>query len=235
VPEQLSHWQDVFTNRLVWHTNLNDTYITYTGNPGKYLELVPLEFLCFNFSGQGFFHTLVDIQRSFSLQESAGPLHESETPLDRRYFCLQRIQQFCEEVCQLTEDLEDLKMAQVLRDRMNEYHILPFILLDRDNLNLHLRSLDMVRWTPNIHSSFALHSHQEEQRNVTLTTFLEVGDVVLSMVNHQCTICSLEFNVHQPLLLLNVCQHLFHEHCVNKWLLKNPSCPLCRSSVFQFK
>ncbi|KAG0472793.1 hypothetical protein HPP92_014216 [Vanilla planifolia] len=48
-----------------------------------------------------------------------------------------------------------------------------------------------------------------------------------------CAVCLSRFRPHDELRLLPRCRHAFHHLCIDKWLRSTPSCPLCRSSVFQ--
>ncbi|PON31486.1 43kDa postsynaptic protein [Parasponia andersonii] len=43
-----------------------------------------------------------------------------------------------------------------------------------------------------------------------------------------CPVCFEEFGASTSHPVLTPCSHIFHEKCILKWMLKNPSCPLCR-------
>ena len=45
-----------------------------------------------------------------------------------------------------------------------------------------------------------------------------------------CAICIVEFNQDEIVQRLR-CKHIFHCDCIHKWLLKNGSCPTCRTHV----
>ena len=45
-----------------------------------------------------------------------------------------------------------------------------------------------------------------------------------------CSICLDEFTENTPLIQLN-CNHMYHPHCINDWLQRQPSCPLCRCEL----
>ncbi|CAI2374879.1 unnamed protein product [Moneuplotes crassus] len=50
---------------------------------------------------------------------------------------------------------------------------------------------------------------------------------------NSCTICFLEFREKIDYVLDFDCKHVFHQHCVEKWLNMNKnSCPLCRHKIF---
>jgi E3 ubiquitin-protein ligase RNF13 len=46
-----------------------------------------------------------------------------------------------------------------------------------------------------------------------------------------CAICLENFTIGDKCRLLPICKHIFHAQCVDKWLLKTPICPICRSRV----
>ncbi|KAI3893072.1 hypothetical protein MKW92_047721 [Papaver armeniacum] len=45
-----------------------------------------------------------------------------------------------------------------------------------------------------------------------------------------CSICLADYNSTDITRLLPDCGHLFHQKCVDPWLLQHPTCPICRSS-----
>ncbi|RZC59992.1 hypothetical protein C5167_021751 [Papaver somniferum] len=47
-----------------------------------------------------------------------------------------------------------------------------------------------------------------------------------------CSICLADYNNTDITRLLPDCGHLFHQKCVDPWLLQHPTCPICRSSPF---
>ena len=48
--------------------------------------------------------------------------------------------------------------------------------------------------------------------------------------NKNCSICLDEFNENEILFQL-ICNHYYHKKCINDWLRKNRSCPLCRTDL----
>ena len=47
---------------------------------------------------------------------------------------------------------------------------------------------------------------------------------------YQCIICMEEFNEGEEVTLLP-CEHIFHMECIEKWLLKEKTCPFCKSEI----
>uniref|UniRef100_A0ACD5YN63 Uncharacterized protein n=1 Tax=Avena sativa TaxID=4498 RepID=A0ACD5YN63_AVESA len=46
----------------------------------------------------------------------------------------------------------------------------------------------------------------------------------------RCAVCLADYADGDELRLLTGCRHSFHRRCVDDWLRRRPSCPLCRSS-----
>ncbi|KAL3623859.1 hypothetical protein CASFOL_032675 [Castilleja foliolosa] len=46
-----------------------------------------------------------------------------------------------------------------------------------------------------------------------------------------CAICLDSFREGDLCWRIPVCKHLFHADCVDRWIRKNPTCPVCRSRV----
>ena len=57
--------------------------------------------------------------------------------------------------------------------------------------------------------------------------------IPISKVNHfnldNCSIC-LENDNQQEISKIEKCGHCFHTNCVQRWLVENNSCPICRSN-----
>ena len=47
-------------------------------------------------------------------------------------------------------------------------------------------------------------------------------------INQNCSICLDNLNYKQYKRILPNCNHYFHKKCIDKWLLKNSNCPICR-------
>ncbi|KAK3206796.1 hypothetical protein Dsin_020842 [Dipteronia sinensis] len=46
-----------------------------------------------------------------------------------------------------------------------------------------------------------------------------------------CAICLDEFSDGEECRVGSTCKHIFHKYCIDRWLLKNTQCPLCRVPV----
>lgn len=60
---------------------------------------------------------------------------------------------------------------------------------------------------------------------------IKQGDVLLDQ-SDVCSICHDNFKVNEYKRELNLCGHIFHKKCIDKWFLNNTNleCPLCRQS-----
>nr|CAD1823053.1 unnamed protein product [Ananas comosus var. bracteatus] len=70
----------------------------------------------------------------------------------------------------------------------------------------------------------------EELERLPRFNFCEAQNIKESVLTN-CTICLDVFQIGDICKLLPSCGHSFHTHCVDNWLLMNPICPLCRTSV----
>ncbi|CAH2069600.1 unnamed protein product [Thlaspi arvense] len=50
-------------------------------------------------------------------------------------------------------------------------------------------------------------------------------------VPFDCAVCLCEFKPEDEVRILPKCSHAFHVDCIDKWLLANSTCPLCRDNL----
>ena len=50
-------------------------------------------------------------------------------------------------------------------------------------------------------------------------------------LDKECSICIEGFQEKEFKRAIPECKHCFHKKCIDKWLKKNPSCPICRVAV----
>ncbi|GFP85992.1 putative RING-H2 finger protein atl12 [Phtheirospermum japonicum] len=56
-------------------------------------------------------------------------------------------------------------------------------------------------------------------------------EVFGSMEDAQCSICLSEYNEKEVLRIMPKCGHSFHVSCIDIWLRKQSTCPVCRLSL----
>lgn len=61
---------------------------------------------------------------------------------------------------------------------------------------------------------------------------IKKNDPILS---EQCFICIDNYKENELKRTLPCCKHCFHKKCIDKWIKKNPSCPICRDNLIKNK
>ena len=60
--------------------------------------------------------------------------------------------------------------------------------------------------------------------------FSEIKDFDINLDDPICSICFEEYDNNTKVKLLQ-CNHFFHIHCIDEWLNKKSTCPLCRNNI----
>lgn len=47
----------------------------------------------------------------------------------------------------------------------------------------------------------------------------------------ECSICLLQFEVNEDILVYPCCKHRYHQECINIWMETRMTCPLCRGNL----
>ena len=50
-----------------------------------------------------------------------------------------------------------------------------------------------------------------------------------SSCSNTCLICIDNFSEEDLVRKLQKCKHIYHKECIDKWIIKNPTCPICRT------
>ena len=98
----------------------------------------------------------------------------------------------------------------------------------------------MTRFCKNIHQQLdelnTTHNIKILTQFVFNTVFYDFSPETLSKKKYdskECCIC-LNDNTSPSSWHLRSCHHCFHQDCIKKWIVINPECPVCRTSVFKF-
>jgi len=51
------------------------------------------------------------------------------------------------------------------------------------------------------------------------------------MESHSCSICLVNFDEGENIIMLPECKHVYHDTCLDQWLKINSACPYCRFNV----
>lgn len=49
----------------------------------------------------------------------------------------------------------------------------------------------------------------------------------------QCRLCLQFFKENEELMKIPMCEHIFHIHCLKKWLIDFQKCPVCESNIVE--
>ena len=48
----------------------------------------------------------------------------------------------------------------------------------------------------------------------------------------ECPICLEKYKIGEYKRKLHFCNHIFHKKCIDKWLINNINCPICRKDYY---
>lgn len=54
---------------------------------------------------------------------------------------------------------------------------------------------------------------------------------LLHVACDRCAVCLADYQLEEKLQVLPLCNHSFHVQCIDEWLSKNVTCPICRTSL----
>ena len=111
-------------------------------------------------------------------------------------------------------------LNQVNIDNQNEYYELDihFGLSEQNDIHNYLHNTDLDHF----------HYCYEIDEKTNKSVKIKKNDKILK---EQCFICMDEYKVNQLKRLLPKCNHYFHKKCIDKWLKKKASCPICRDEL----
>ncbi|KAK9751013.1 hypothetical protein RND81_02G236000 [Saponaria officinalis] len=79
---------------------------------------------------------------------------------------------------------------------------------------------------------FHLHDSGLDQAFIDALPVFQYKEIVGLNEAFDCAVCLCEFCENDKLRLLPLCSHAFHIECIDKWLLSNSTCPLCRGALY---
>lgn len=94
------------------------------------------------------------------------------------------------------------------------------------NRNLNINFSDTVNGT-NILNSYQYHN--KELSGLHLNELFRNSSVLLYNNNFECPICQEETDLN--IIRKLKCDHRFHIYCIEKWLSKETTCPICRKDL----
>jgi Ring finger domain len=77
----------------------------------------------------------------------------------------------------------------------------------------------------------ASRSPRATPNNVKLSRSVIAGSIYQRDANDMdidCVVCLGQLQEGEKVVKLPLCHHLFHEKCINLWICRNSTCPLCR-------
>ena len=108
--------------------------------------------------------------------------------------------------------------------------------INNDNQNY----LQIYNYFENIHNNINNNDYNfnldhfnycyEIDQKICKSTKIKLGDPIL---NEQCLICMDNYKVNELKRELPMCKHYFHGKCINKWLKKSATCPVCRYELLK--
>lgn len=100
--------------------------------------------------------------------------------------------------------------------------------LEREERAIRLREIMLGLLYPNVDFTGQTIDNIDFSRSSVKTDFKKTKKYICKgKENDNCTICLLEKEKGEECRRL-VCEHSFHLDCIDPWLKKNPTCPLCR-------
>ncbi|KAL3642461.1 hypothetical protein CASFOL_013276 [Castilleja foliolosa] len=78
---------------------------------------------------------------------------------------------------------------------------------------------------------FSLHDSGLDRALIDALPVFYYKDIMGSKEPFDCAVCLCGFSDGDKLKSIPNCNHAFHVHCIETWLLSNSTCPLCRSLI----
>ncbi|KAL8541044.1 hypothetical protein ACS0TY_002361 [Phlomoides rotata] len=69
----------------------------------------------------------------------------------------------------------------------------------------------------------------DESKISSCTELVILGESIITAASHTCSICLESYRPQQLVRSIAKCGHSFHAHCIQQWLIKSTTCPVCRT------
>ncbi|KAL4499032.1 hypothetical protein ABPG72_016934 [Tetrahymena utriculariae] len=85
--------------------------------------------------------------------------------------------------------------------------------------------------------SHSINQQQDVKGYLPTILFTEKIKELYQIADLQCSVCLEEFVLGKDKIKVTICNHIFHDNCLDEWLSKFKNCPLCRQihSLSQIK
>ncbi len=112
------------------------------------------------------------------------------------------------------------------------YFILTSLLRDNYSISILINSLlliILINCFLNIPLTLVLFFLYKKYREYKVRRILQNCYTTIEISeNNSCPICLDEYDKKYKIVKLNLCNHTYHQHCIDNWLKINLNCPLCR-------
>lgn len=98
------------------------------------------------------------------------------------------------------------------------------------NLNSNLNSNLNLNFSDNFNGLSILNIYQPYKRGIYLNDLFRNSNVSIRYL-FDCSICQEENNFDVNIVRKLNCNHEFHIYCIDKWLSKETTCPICRKNL----
>ncbi|KAL9682608.1 hypothetical protein QQ045_014410 [Rhodiola kirilowii] len=99
--------------------------------------------------------------------------------------------------------------------------------------NAHSRALTTALATNRQQAVTELGIDPEAINAFPVVKYSDVKDIQIGKGILECAVCLSEFGDEDLVRLLPECDHVFHPHCIDKWLASHATCPVCRTNLLQ--
>ena len=77
-----------------------------------------------------------------------------------------------------------------------------------------------------------IHVDRIEEKKDELRKKIPSQKYIENGIKSSCIICMEDF-VNGILIRKLLCEHIFHDKCIDEWYTTNPKCPLCKRDMFE--